>query len=112
MMTTKEPEMEALQTGPGRGRAASRRSISRWIKSTIQQAYSSGNSSIPEGLKAHSTRAVSCSWAERAMATPDQICKAATWSNLHTFTKHYRLNTDLSSDLSFGRKVLQAVVPP
>ncbi|CAN2388246.1 hypothetical protein PRIEUP_LOCUS14972 [Pristimantis euphronides] len=66
----------------------------------------------PSGIKAHSTRAVSTSWAEKAEASVDQICKAATWRNIHTFYKHYRLDLNSVYDLSFGRKVLQAVIPP
>ncbi|XP_072001164.1 uncharacterized protein [Engystomops pustulosus] len=42
----------------------------------------------------------------------EEICKAATWSTNVTFAKHYRLNVLAAKDLAFGRKVLQAVVPP
>ncbi|XP_069827928.1 uncharacterized protein [Dendropsophus ebraccatus] len=63
-------------------------------------------------LKAHSTRAVSTSWAEKGDVSLEQICKAATWSSPHTFFRHYRLDLSSTSDISFGRRVLQAVVPP
>lgn len=66
----------------------------------------------PEGIKAHSTRAVATSQAEWAGASPEQICRAATWSSFSTFVKHYRLDLLSAKDQAFGRKVLQAVVPP
>lgn len=98
--------------GPGKGNKASKGTIARWIRQTIEMAYSSAKIPVPEGLKAHSTRAVSTSWAERQAASVDQICRAATWSSPHTFFRHYRLDILGSSDLSFGRKVLQAIIPP
>ena len=64
------------------------------------------------GIKAHSTRAMAASQAERAGTTPEQICRAATWSSYTTFSKHYRLDLLSAKDQAFGRKVLQAVVPP
>ncbi|CAN2388502.1 hypothetical protein PRIEUP_LOCUS16448 [Pristimantis euphronides] len=91
---------------------ASKATIARWMKSAIQRTYQSQNLVPPSGIKAHSTRAVSTSWAEKAEASVDQICKAATWRNIHTFYKHYRLDLNNVYDLSFGRKVLQAVIPP
>lgn len=98
--------------GPQKGSKASKNSIARWIKQAIQLAYSKANMQVPKQLKAHSTRAVSTSWAEFQSASVDQICKAATWSSQSTFFRHYRLDLSDSSSLSFGRKVLQTVVPP
>ncbi|CAN2390590.1 hypothetical protein PRIEUP_LOCUS627, partial [Pristimantis euphronides] len=95
-----------------KGKKASKATIARWMKSAIQRTYESQSLDPPSGIKAHSTRAVSTSWAEKAEASVDQICKAATWRNIHTFYKHYRLDLNNVHDLSFGRKVLQAVIPP
>lgn len=99
-------------SGIGKGEKASKSSIARWIKQVIQLAYSSAGVPIPAQLKAHSTRAMAASWAERQAASVEQICKAATWSSPNTFFRHYRLNVSDPSDLSFGRKVLQAIIPP
>lgn len=60
----------------------------------------------------HSTRAAPASRAERAGASPEQICKAAKWSSFSsTFIRHYRLDLLSASVQYFDRKVLQAVVP-
>lgn len=36
----------------------------------------------PLELKAHSTKVLTATWAERAGATPNRICKAATWFSM------------------------------
>ncbi|XP_068094727.1 uncharacterized protein [Hyperolius riggenbachi] len=108
----KTQAMLVLFSGVNRGKQASRASIARWIKQTITMAYQLQGKEVPQLIKAHSTRAVSTSWAERAGVSVEQICRAATWSNKNTFVKHYRLNFDSSRDLIFGRRVLQAAVPP
>lgn len=101
-----------LFSGQRKGQKASKVTIARWIRLAIAEGYKTVNKDPPGGIKAHSTRALSASWAERAGATPEQICKAATWSSFSTFTRHYRLDLMSSQDQAFGRKVLQAVVPP
>ncbi|XP_071967071.1 uncharacterized protein [Engystomops pustulosus] len=98
--------------GKNKGKKASKTSLSRWIKTVIKEAYESLNMAAPDTIKAHSTRAMATSWAERRGATIEQICKAATWSSSLTFAKHYRLDIPNNMDLSFGRKILQAIVPP
>ncbi|KAM8952993.1 proto-oncogene tyrosine-protein kinase ROS [Pelodytes ibericus] len=60
-------------------------------------------------MKAHSTRAMEVSLAERASASPEEICRAATWSSGNTFIRHYRLDVFSSSEAAFERKVLQVV---
>ncbi|XP_071969993.1 uncharacterized protein [Engystomops pustulosus] len=98
--------------GKNKGKKASKSSLSRWIKTVIKEAYEALRMAVPDTIKAHSTRAMATSWAERRGATIEQICKAATWSSSLTFAKHYRLDIPNNMDLSFGRKILQAVVPP
>ncbi|XP_073427930.1 uncharacterized protein [Dendrobates tinctorius] len=98
--------------GARKGLKASKQTIARWVREAIILAYSSAGRAVPEGLKAHSTRAMATSWAERVDASIDQICKAATWSSPSTFFRHYRLDLSATSDLTFGRRVLQAVIPP
>ncbi|XP_066441090.1 uncharacterized protein [Eleutherodactylus coqui] len=105
-------EWELHPEGQAKGKAASKDAIARWLRRAIQEAYKAKGIPPPEGLKAHSTRAVASSWAERAHASIEQICNAATWTSGHTFIKHYRLDFKHSQDASFGRKVLQAVIPP
>ena len=50
--------------GPGSNRTAVAGStVSRWIVEAIRLAYASRSVRVPEGLRAHSTRGVSASWA-------------------------------------------------
>lgn len=98
--------------GTQKGSRASKSSIARWIKQAIQLAYEVSGVRAPSDLRAHSTRALSTSWAEFHNASVDQICGAATWSSQNTFFRHYRLDLADTSSLAFGRKVLQTVVPP
>ncbi|XP_071996906.1 uncharacterized protein [Engystomops pustulosus] len=98
--------------GRNKGKKASKATIGRWITDTIKECYKIKGVPLPLSVKAHSTRALSTSWAERGGASIEEICKAATWSTNVTFAKHYRLNVLAAKDLAFGRKVLQAVVPP
>lgn len=101
-----------LFSGNKKGRQASRGTIARWLRMAISEAYSLTGLESPLNVRAHSTRASAVSWAEKAGATPEQICKAATWTSLTTFARHYRLDLMTAGDQAFGRKVLQAVVPP
>ncbi|XP_071990832.1 uncharacterized protein [Engystomops pustulosus] len=98
--------------GRNKGKKASKATIGRWITDTIKECYKIKGVPLPLSVKAHSTRAMSTSWAEKGGASIEEICKAATWSTNVTFAKHYRLNVLAAKDLAFGRKVLQAVVPP
>ncbi|XP_071967906.1 uncharacterized protein [Engystomops pustulosus] len=98
--------------GPNKGKKASKITIARWLKMAISKCYNLQNKPVPLNIKAHSTRAMSTSWAERRGATLDQICRAATWASQNTFIKHYRLDIPKNKDLAFGRKVLQSVIPP
>ncbi|CAJ0948803.1 unnamed protein product [Ranitomeya imitator] len=52
-------------SGKNKGRKATKNTIANWIKQAISLAYSSQNLPPPPSLKAHSTRSVSTSWAER-----------------------------------------------
>ncbi|XP_068101500.1 uncharacterized protein [Hyperolius riggenbachi] len=108
----KSDAMFVLFAGKTKGNRASKTTLARWIKQAIVAAYQVQGKTLTSSVRAHSTRGISTSWAERAGASIEQICRAATWSSHNTFVKHYRLNVSASTDLSFGRKVLQAVVPP
>ncbi|KAG8537393.1 hypothetical protein GDO81_024595 [Engystomops pustulosus] len=98
--------------GKNKGRKASKASIARWIRTVIKEAFDANNLDISGTIRAHSTRGVAASWAEKRGASLEDICRAATWSTHLTFAKHYRLDVQSARDLTFGRKVLQAVVPP
>lgn len=91
---------------------ASKAVIVRWIRHTITIAYEKSCRTAPPNLKAHSTRSLATSWAKRAGASIKQICRAVMWSSQSIFLRHYRVELLSSQDLIFGRKVLQAVVPP
>ncbi|XP_041422215.1 uncharacterized protein LOC121394688 isoform X2 [Xenopus laevis] len=106
----KSPALFVLPSGPRRGQPASKSVLSRWIRESIKQAYSAKGKPPPEGLRAHSTRAVGASWAWRNSASLEQICKAATWSSTHTFAKFYKVDTYSSAEASLGRMVLQSVI--
>lgn len=43
-------------------------------------------------------------------ASVAQICKASTWSSLHTYTKFYHMDVRTAEDTAFGHSVLQAAV--
>ncbi|XP_068101601.1 uncharacterized protein [Hyperolius riggenbachi] len=98
--------------GSRKGLQVSKNTIARWIREIITLAYTNSGQSIPQSVNAHSTRSLATSWAERSGASLEQICKAATWSSHQTFVRHYRVDLLSSQDLSFGRKVLQNVIPP
>ena len=99
-----------LPEGPRCGQAASKSTISKWIRQVITQAYGLRGKVPPFKVKAHSTRAVGTSWAVHHQASMAQVCKAATWSSVHTFTKFYQLDIRKNEESAFGRSVLQAAV--
>ncbi|KAM9325375.1 uncharacterized protein PAF06_001534 [Gastrophryne carolinensis] len=96
--------------GPRKGLAPAKSTISKWIRQAVVQAYTTKGKTPPFRLNAHSTRAVGASWAFQHQASVEQVCKAATWSSVHTFTKFYKVDVKASADAVFGRKVLQAAV--
>ncbi|CAJ0964414.1 unnamed protein product [Ranitomeya imitator] len=76
----------------------------------ILEAYWVKNRVPPPGIKVHSTRAVGASWAVHHRASALQLCKAATWSSIHTFAKFYKIHYYASADASLGRRILQVAV--
>ncbi|VEL43414.1 unnamed protein product, partial [Protopolystoma xenopodis] len=85
-----------------KGQAAASSTISRWISLCISKAYEIQGKLAPEGLRAHSTRAVSTSWAALADVPTPHICEVASWASARTFVKHYRLDMSSSSNHSFA----------
>lgn len=108
----KAPNLFVLFGGIHKGKSASKNSIGRWIRMAITEAYASQNQVNPPNLKAHSTCSIATFWPGNAGASIEQICQAAIWSSDSTFVKHYRIDLVSAPGLTFGRKVLQAVVPP
>lgn len=60
-------------------------------------------------VTAHSTRNFGTSWAIQNKASVAQICKAATWSSVNTFTKYFKVDVRPAVDTIF-RRVLQTAV--
>lgn len=84
--------------------------ISAAIRSCIREAYAALGLTPPVGIVAHSTRSVATSAAFANHASAEEICRAAAWSSLSTFIRHYKINTRDSADAAFGRRVLQHVI--
>ena len=92
--------------GKKKGKAVMKRTLSRWIVLCIKICYSLAKKVLPEGIRAHSTRAKSSSALARGVPIAD-ICKAVTWASLHTFAKHYYLDSEVRRDSHSARSVLQ-----
>lgn len=93
-----------------KGKKVSSATIGRWIKACISAAYTSQGIQVPGGIVPHSTRSAATSAAWTTQASIDEICRAASWSSISSFIRHYRLDTFASADASFGRRILQAVM--
>ena len=72
-------------------------------------AYSSVSAQPPVGLRAHSTRGVSASWALYKGISVQDVCMAASWSSSSTFARFYNLDVSEPSvahavlDVASGR---------
>ena len=96
--------------GKNKGKGASARTIASWIVKLIHKAYRANGLDPPLMVRAHSTRAVSASWAARANVAIETICRAATWSSQHTFLKHYRVDPGALSSVEFDRQAIKSAV--
>lgn len=85
--------------------------LGRWIRAMISTAYQRQALPIPQGITAHSTRSAATSAAWFTQAPLEEVCRAATWTSITPFIRHYRVDSFASSDAAFGRRVLQAVLP-
>ena len=95
-----------LHSGSNKGKKASARTIAAWIVQTIQQAYRAKGLAPPQAVTAHSTRGMAASWAAARHVAPDVICRAASWSSIHTFMSHYCVEPASLSSVNFGLSVL------
>ena len=75
-----------------KGKPISKIRLSQWIVEAIQLAYASGGVEPPEGLRAHSTRGLSASWALARGVPIEDVCAAASWSAPSTFATYYNLD--------------------
>jgi hypothetical protein len=96
--------------GPRKGQAASKLSISRWVRQAIQEAYKAQGLRPPNGIKAHSTRGQAASWAQFHNVAMSDICSSATWASDCTFATFYCLNLASTNTTRFANGVLQTVL--
>lgn len=85
--------------GPRVGRALSKQRLSHWVVEVIKQAYASRGHPLPPGVRCHSTRGLSTSWAAMSGVPLSVICAAASWSSPTTFSRFYRVNMAVSHPL-------------
>jgi hypothetical protein len=95
--------------GKNCGSPVSKKTISNWLVQTVKEAYTLKGLNPPK-VKAHSTRAMSTSWALFGKASMGDIMRAADWRCSRTFGKHYALDLWRSKDGGYGRTVLKTSV--
>lgn len=95
---------------PNLGQKMSSVAIGSAIRSCIREAYKAAGLEVPKGVTAHSTQSAATSAALSNRASVTEICKAATWTSLSTFVRHYKIDKLDSADAAFGRRVLQQVI--
>jgi len=78
-----------VSVNPGYSRDISKATISRWLVSTVKQAYQAANVPLANSIKAHELRAIGTSLAESRGLTVDRIMLAAGWVSHSTFTHFY-----------------------
>lgn len=91
--------------GTKMGFPLSKQRLSHWIVEVILHAYGSGGHVPPAGVRAHSTRSISTSWAAMRGVPLADICAAASWASPSTFTRFYNVNVAASHPL--GRALLR-----
>ena len=92
------------------GEPASKKTISRWLVDTINDAYVRHKLEKPLKVTGHQVRGQAASWGVQAGLDPQTICEAATWSSKSTFVKAYSLKVAYKNRSIFGRRVLSAPV--
>ncbi len=81
--------------GAGRkGLAASKHTISHWVRDAISLAYEVRGLPSPLDIRAHSIRGVASSPALFRGVPLEDICMAAGWSSPHTFVRFYNLDVN------------------
>ena len=77
--------------------------ISKTLKACIVEAYKIQKRAPPHGLTAHSIRGMATNVAFTHSASPLEVCRAATWSSLSTFTRHYKMNAHSAQEGAAAR---------
>ena len=80
-----------------RGKSITKVRLSQWLVEAIQLAYTSKGMQPPIGLRAHSTRGMSASWALCRGVSIQDVCMAASWASPSTFSTFYSLDVATSS---------------
>jgi hypothetical protein len=93
-----------------RGQKASKPTLARWVKEAVQKGYEAMGKNPPGGIKAHSTRHASASWADLKGVSVLDICQQANWTTPHTFLKHYKLDLSNSVSARHAHTILDAHV--
>jgi integrase len=70
--------------------------ISSWLKQCIALGYELSGKTKPLGIKGHSVRAMSASWASLKNVSTGQIMDACFWKNSNTFISFYLKGLDRS----------------
>ncbi len=86
--------------GRNRGAAATKHTVSHWVRDAIALAYEARGQASPLRVRAHSTRGVASSMALARGAPLQQVCDAAGWSSPHTFVRVYSLKCSCYSGLA------------
>ncbi|CAJ0962096.1 unnamed protein product [Ranitomeya imitator] len=73
----KQKIIQRITANQKKGSGVTKNSIARWIREAICLAYSARGVTPPEGIRAHSTRAMASSWAEKADVPIEMILQAA-----------------------------------
>ncbi len=75
-----------------KGGPVMKQKISRWLVDAITLVYSSLGLQCPIGVRAHSTRGITSSWAWSSGVSISDICEAAGWSSPSSFARFYNLD--------------------
>ncbi|KAI2647369.1 Tyrosine recombinase slr0733 [Labeo rohita] len=80
--------------GQQKGNAVSKQRLAHWVVDAISLAYESQGEPCPLGVRAHSTRSVTSSYALAHGASLADICRAAGWATPNTFARFYNLRVE------------------
>ncbi len=80
--------------GQQKGKAVSKQRIDHWIVEAIALAYQARRLPCRLGVRAHSTRGISSSWASAWGASIGDIYRASGWVAPNTFVRFYHLRIE------------------
>jgi hypothetical protein len=101
-----------ISFNPGYEKDVTRATLSRWISTTVVEAYKSKEMPLCKP-RAHEVRAISTSLAAKHAVTLEQIMNAAYWRRVNTFISYYLRDTcRLREDGSHGVASIVAAGEP